>query len=510
MNNGKICIAVCSKTFNDLFEKIESSRPLCDIIEIRFDCLEPADVEGVRESISTAELPAGHLSNYITTFRPREQGGHRDLTLNERLSFWACRAETEIADVEEDIVKAAATIGYTTRICSLHDFERIPENLNSIFERLAATGAETIKIAATVDDAVDAIPIWNLLGSRKPISLEIIPIAMGEAGKWTRILGLAHGAYLTYAAPETGEETAPGQITVRDMIDVYRVKELDERTEVYGIIAGDTSYSMSPYIHNAAFKTAGRNAVFVPFQVSDLDAFMMRIVRPQTREVELNICGFSVTNPHKRSVIRYLDEIDNAATKIGAVNTIKIVDGKLHGYNTDAEGFNKPLKEKFPDLNNVRVAVIGAGGAARACVYALLNDNAAVTVYARDREKANELVDSFELDNKQLTADSYQPSTDFSSFEIVVNTTPLGTQGHLLGESVATANQLNDVRLVYDLTYNPAETQLLREANSAGADTLGGFDMLLAQAAKQFEIWTGQAAPIETMAVAARKKLNDG
>jgi 3-dehydroquinate dehydratase/shikimate dehydrogenase len=506
MNNGKICIAVCAKTFDDLFEKIESSKPLCDIIEIRFDCLEPADVERVRESIRKAEPSTGHIPNYITTFRPREQGGHRDLTIIERLSFWSNGAETEIVDVEEDIVKDALTISYSTRICSLHDFERVPENLPSILKRLTATGAEIIKIAAKVGDAVDAISIWDLLQFRTPGKLEVIPIAMGEAGKWTRILGMAHGSFLTYAAPETGGETAPGQITATDMTDIYRVKELDERTEVYGIIAGDTSYTMSPYIHNAAFKTAGLNAVFVPFQVSDLDAFITRMVRPKTREVELNFCGFSVTNPHKRSIVRYLDEIDDAAKKIGAVNTIKIVDGKLQGYNTDTEGFIKPLKARFPDLNGARVAVVGAGGAARACVYALTKANAAVTVYARDRGKARELVNAFEFDKKQLTAGSYQTSTNFSNFDIVVNTTPLGTHGESQRESIARAKQLKGVRLVYDLIYNPSETQLLREANAAGAETLGGFDMLLSQAAEQFKIWTGQDAPVKTMAAAARKK----
>src|SRR5438128_1392754 len=107
MNNGKICIAVCAKTFDDLFQKIESSRPLCDIVEIRFDCLQPADVGRVRELISKTDRSAGHVPNYITTFRPREQDGHRNLTVNERLSFWGGGAETKIADVEEDIVKDA-------------------------------------------------------------------------------------------------------------------------------------------------------------------------------------------------------------------------------------------------------------------------------------------------------------------------------------------------------------------------------------------------------------------
>jgi len=506
MNNGKICIAVCAETASEFLERVEMAKPIGDLVELRFDCLQADQVPIVREWIRGNE--GGGC--FITTFRSSEQDGVRCLTLEERKQFWRDSFENGIVDVEEDLVDDIASLRSSVRICSFHDFNGVPADINEIFQRLSATNADVQKIAVKANDAVDGIPVWDLIGPAKARNKEIIPIAMGEAGKWTRILGLAHGAYLTYAALESGDETAPGQITANDMIDVYRVKELDEQTEVYGIIAGDTSYTMSPCIHNAAFKAADRNAVFVPFQVTDLDAFMARMVQPKTREVELSFRGFSVTNPHKRSIIKYLDKIDDAAKTIGAVNTIKIVDGKLNGYNTDTDGFIKPLKAKFPVLNGANVAVIGAGGAARACVYALTKENAAVTVYARNVDKARELVDAFEIDNKQLTAETYQPSANYSDFDIVVNTTPVGTQGKSQDASAATAEHLKGVRLIYDLIYNPAETQLLREAKAAGAETLGGFDMLLSQAAKQFEIWTGQDAPVETMAVAARKKLNDG
>ena len=501
MNNGKICIAVCAETASEFLEKVEMAKPIADLVELRFDCLQADQVRIVREQING--------DSFITTFRSPEQGGVRCLKLEERKQFWRDSFDSAIVDIEEDLVEDIGSLRSSVRICSFHDFNGVPADINEIFQRLSGTNADVQKIAVKANDAVDAIAVWRLI-ELASTDKEIIPIAMGEAGKWTRILGLAHGAYLTYAALESGGETAPGQITARDMIDVYRVKELDEQTEVYGIIAGDTSYTMSPYIHNAAFKAAGRNAVFVPFQVTDLDAFMTRMVQPKTRGVELNFRGFSVTNPHKRSIIGYLDKIDDAAKTIGAVNTVKIVDGKLNGYNTDTDGFIKPLKAKFPALNGAKVAVIGAGGAARACDYALIKENAVVTVYARNVDKARELIDSFQIDKKQLTAETYQPSADYSNFDIVVNTTPLGTHGKSQGESVATADQLKGVRLVYDLIYNPAETRLLREARAAGAETLGGFDMLLSQAAKQFEIWTGQDAPVETMAVAARKKLNDG
>ena len=256
----------------------------------------------------------------------------------------------------------------------------------------------------------------------------IIPIAMGEAGKWTRILGLAHGAYLTYAALESGNETAPGQISVDELLNVFRVKELDGSTEVYGIIAGDTTYTMSPYLHNAAFKSSGRNAVFVPFQVKDLDEFIRRMVRPETREIDLNFHGFSVTNPHKQAVLQYLDEIDDAANKIGAVNTIKIVDGKLHGFNTDVVGFIEPLKSKLRSLADARVAVIGTGGAARAAMLLLTRSGAAVTISARDADKGRSLAAEFQTDFEKLETGNSKLETVFTPFDVVVNATPLGTR----------------------------------------------------------------------------------
>ena len=194
---------------------------------------------------------------------------------------------------------------------------------------------------------------------------------MGEAGQWTRILGLGHGAFLTYASVDADRETADGQITADELVNVYRAKQLDRDTRVYGVLGDPVSSSLSPYMHNAAFKDAGLNAVFLPLQVKDLDAFMRRMVLPAIREVELNFAGFAVTMPHKQTIMKYLDDIDPVAKKIGAVNTVKIDGDKLIGYNTDAHGFITSLKQRIPDLKGVRHAVLGAGGAARAVIHAL-------------------------------------------------------------------------------------------------------------------------------------------
>jgi shikimate dehydrogenase len=205
-------------------------------------------------------------------------------------------------------------------------------------------------------------------------------------------------------------------------------------------------------------------------------------------------------------VIRYLDNADDAARTIGAVNTIKISDEKLYGHNTDAAGFIDPLKRKFGDLASARVALAGAGGAARACAYSLNEARADVTLFARDTAKAESMAGDFKIDVKPLRLDTRDPST-FAGFDIVVNATPLGTKGSKQNYSIAYADQLKDVKLVYDLIYNPTETRLIHEARCAGADTLGGLDMLIAQGARQFEIWTGEEAPLAEMTAAVRKRL---
>ncbi|NOT47926.1 MAG: shikimate dehydrogenase, partial [Acidobacteria bacterium] len=307
--------------------------------------------------------------------------------------------------------------------------------------------------------------------------------------------------FMTYASPETGSEAAPGQIPARDLIDVFRVKELDRETEVFGIVAGNSSYSISPWMHNAAFKTAGMNRVFIPLQVADLDEFIRRMVRKETREVELNFKGFSVTNPHKQTMLQYVDEIDETVAKIGAVNTVKIEDNKLFGYNTDAPGFILPLKKAVGDLKGSRVSVVGAGGAARACVYSLLNEGAEVTLLARDPKKASVLAEEFGIAVKEISDERFDT-------DILVNTTPLGTKGDNENATIARAERLDGLKLVYDLVYNPLETLLIKEAAAVSVPAIGGLKMLIAQGARQFEIWTGAEAPVTEMTAAVKKKLD--
>ncbi|HEY2867530.1 MAG TPA: shikimate dehydrogenase [Pyrinomonadaceae bacterium] len=499
MNSGKVCVSVCADNLSDMIDMARRSGSLADIVELRLDCLTP-------EELDRFALSAGR---FILTLRPTEQGGNSRLSPDERKRFWTGIGVVAGADLEADVIDTGGDGKFDPLICSFHDFSAELADLSSSYDAISRSGAPVLKIAVTVTDATDAIAVWKLLDRARRDGRGMVPIAMGEAGKWTRILGLGHGAYLTYAAPDSSSETAPGQLSVSELVDIFRVKDLDRSTEVYGIIAGDTTYTMSPYVHNAAFKSSGRNAVFVPFQVSDLDQFIGRMVTPETREIDLNFHGFSVTNPHKQTVIRHLDEIDEAARKIGAVNTIKIVDGKLHGFNTDAIGFIEPLRSKLGRLAGARIAVVGAGGAARAAIYALKKAGADGTIFARNADKGRSLAAEFQSQFQQLETGNSKLETVLHSFDIIVNATPLGTRGLPQNETIAASEQLQRVKLVYDLIYNPAETRLLREAKAAGAETLGGFDMLIAQAVEQQKIWTGEQPDADAMSATARKKLDE-
>lgn len=507
MNNGLICIPICSASIEGLEKKIVAANEKADVIEIRFDCISP-DEFGSTGSVPVTKITkllAAAQKPIITTFRIKEQGGDRDISADERQAFWNTEFETEFCDLEEDVIDDSRYPIRKNRICSFHDFSGTPKDLDALYERLRNTGADILKIAVKPDDITHGIPVWKLLAKAGSDGKVIIPVAMGESGKWVRILGLGHGAFLTYASLDLGEETAPGQITVDDLTNVYRSKELTNATEVFGIIAGDTSYSMSPYIHNAAFATAKMDRVFVPLQTSDLSNFMRQMVRPETREIDLNFGGFSVTNPHKQAIIPLLDEIDETAKKIGAVNTVKILEGKLFGYNTDAAGFIAPLTAKYGGLSNANVAVVGAGGAARACIYALKQAGANTTVFARNVEKAAPLAADLDAMLRKLPTENC--GAELRDFDILINTTPIGTRGPTENQTIFSADDLSGIKLVYDLIYVPEETRLLREAKLAGCQTLGGLEMLIGQAVRQFEIWTGEFPETEVLENAARKRL---
>ncbi|MEO8649006.1 MAG: shikimate dehydrogenase [Acidobacteriota bacterium] len=499
MSEAMICVSVYAETADELSQRAKAAAASADVVEIRFDSVRPNELTPALDAIS----PLTSSLKILATLRPKDQGGARKLSMDERREFWRSAVSKGFwaDDLEEDIFDEFSHVTGSKTIASFHDFSADEPDLDNVYGRLNAT-ADMVKIAVTAGDATDSIAVWKLLDRAAADGRSLVPIAMGEGGKWTRILGSAHGTPLVYASAEEGRLTAAGQFTADDLKHVFRIKDLSRATDIYGLIAGNTAYSMSPYIQNAAFSASGIDAVFVPFQTANIEGFVRHFVRPDTRQVELNLKGFAVTNPHKIAAAALVDELDDAARQIGSINTIKIEGSRLIGKNTDADGFIGPLEDRIGSVARLHVAVVGSGGAARACAYALKRAGADVTIISRNERRAAELAEHFTASfRSDLQAIAHE------TFDIIVNATPLGTLGTHENETVASAADIDGARLVYDLVYNPVETLLMREARLAGVETLGGMEMLIAQGAAQFEIWTGLEAPAEAMRTAAERRL---
>ena len=502
-----ICVSVCESDWSSVAAAVSKVGTQEALVEIRLDCLESDVLENLdrlRKLLAATTLPT------IVTFRSAAEGGRCAADYETRLRFWrdeGLQLASSFVDLELDIaeqlLREGNEIEWSRVICSYHNPAEITGDLNQVFERLAATPARVMKIAVRINDAEDCLPIFELLDRGKHAGREIIAIGMGPAGVATRILGPSRGACLTYASLETARATAAGQISFAELTNVYRLAKITRATAITGLVGSPVGHSISPQIHNAAFASLGADAVYIPFDVRDLKAFFKRMVHPQTREIDWHMRGLSITAPHKTAVLAELDWIEPGAREIGAVNTVVVENERLCGYNTDANAFIEPLKNRLGPLSDCRVAILGAGGAASAALYSLKQENAATTIFARDSKKGKQLADRWSCEWREL------PDAVFAEFDLVINTTPLGTKGPQEKETAADARQLRGARLAYDLVYNPGMTRFLNEARAAGCETLDGLPMLLSQAAQQIQLWTGQAADSDVMRTAATRALRN-
>ena len=317
---------------------------------------------------------------------------------------------------------------------------------------------------------------------------------MGEEGTVSRILGLRAGAAFTFASFSDGSETdaklatAPGQLNLRTLRDIYRVEQLDQATRLFAVAGNPIAHSLSPLMQNTAFHRENVNSVLIPLKTRNVDE-LLTLVR------ELPLAGVAVTMPLKQEVLPHLaNPIAKPAPlthRIGACNTLRIgLDGKIVGFNTDVDGVIRPLERRLK-LKGARVAVLGAGGAARAAVFGLVDQGAEVFIVNRTHENAVKLAK--ESKAKALKREHFADS----HFDVLVNATPCGMAGSrqpLPPPFDNGAKELN-AGLVFDLVYNPLETPLIKLAKERGIPVIGGIEMFVQQGARQFEIWTGKPAP---------------
>ncbi|KAL3148662.1 hypothetical protein ABBQ38_014082 [Trebouxia sp. C0009 RCD-2024] len=326
-----LCTSVTASSFAEAITEIEQiAEEGADLIELRLDMLTDFSVERhLQQLLATTNVPK------IVTMRPVWEGGKYDGPEPQRLAVlkYAALLGASHVDVELKVASyffagGGAVPAETKVILSSHNFDNTPSDkaLETILQQMWASGADVAKIATTATDITDCARVLTLL---KTSQGPCIALCMGDRGQPTRMLAAKYGGYLTFGSLGGGKESAPGQPTLRQLRQMYRLPQLTPDCQVFGVIGNPVAHSRSPQLHNAAMEAAGLDSVYLPFLVDDLRLFLTTYSSPEYG-------GFSVTIPHKLAALECADEVDSVAQQIGAVNTlVRQQDGSLKGYNTD-------------------------------------------------------------------------------------------------------------------------------------------------------------------------------
>lgn len=473
-----ICLTLQSPTLDKALVEIRDNRDNIDIVELRLDLLQPEEALKASSFPSMAGLPV------ICTLRRTADGGKCALSEKERERILLSALDGGFAyvDVESDIKESKVAMKASERgikvIRSLHDFNGMPDDIEGTFRSLKKEG-DVAKLAVTPHSVKDVFRLLKAADSLE--GMDKIVVGMGEYGVPVRVLYRRFGSLLSFAA--AGKAVAPGQLTCREMRQVYRADRLGRATRIYGIIGNPVLHSSSPLIHNPAFSRAGLDAVYVPFPTDDVNEFFILAEY-------LGMGGFSVTIPYKTAVLECLDEVSEEVKDIGSCNTVVRTEKGWKGSNSDYSGFLGPI---IPEIESGRIRsalVVGAGGAAYAVVWALRSRGVEVTILNRTLEKAKKL--------SQINSCRYGEMKDLKDYEgkvdLVVNTTSVGLAPHSEGNPLE-GFSFTGREICYDIIYKPKMTQFLTEAEKAGCSLHFGAEMLLEQGKAQFTRFTGLPYP---------------
>jgi 3-dehydroquinate dehydratase/shikimate dehydrogenase len=452
-------------------------------VELRLDWLR-SDAERSR-FLNWLKTNTPKKATFLATCRRREGRGKLAGDV-ERELYWLMQAREagcQWCDLEVETVRklpdeSVREYPVPPRVLlSVHDFKRTPVLPRSVSPP-AHGGADAVKIAAKANTIADSVRLLKLARRSK----NFVAVPMGEAGLPARVLALREGSALAYAP--VAEATAPGQVSLEEIIHLYRAHALNRRTRVYGVIGDPVGHSLSPLLHNTGFVARHVDAVYLPFLVRQLGDFLAAVP-------EFGVRSFSVTLPHKQTILKHLKECEPLAAEIGAVNTVMVrSDGSLYGCNTDYVGVLRVLEKKLR-IKGSRALIFGAGGSARAAAFALKRAGAVVAICARREIAAKELARAVggEVVPRRALRTEY--------FDVILNATPLGM--HPRDRTSPLAPGELHCRIVMDLIYRPQRTQLLKIAAKKGIATVSGVEMFLAQGMAQWEIWTGRRAPEAAM-----------
>ena len=502
----------------DVFaEKVSNAKRLgAEAVEIRCDGLAEPNADAILKmihSVQKCKLPV------IVTCRDVSEGGVHPVDFSVRLSILkqAVEANADYIDVEfaqfkhpdvHSVLKAALEGSETRLILSCHNFDGPFDDITILYESILTLYPDAIpKIVYKAGHINDCFAAFELL---QQADRPLIAFCMGADGLISRVLAKKFGSVLTFASLDDDAQTAPGQVSVAKMKQMYRWDGIDKDTEIFGVIGNPVGHSLSPALFNACFDSQKINAVFLHFLVQGGEAEFNAFLDAACEHYKLGFGGFSVTMPHKTNALNYSnrhgDYVDNLAEAIGSVNTLKIgFNGLLSAYNTDYAGAMDALAGVFGgdrhSLHEKKVAVLGAGGVSRAVVAGLVDVGARVRIYNRTLSKAESLAKEFRC--KFAGIDELTEHTA----DVVVNCTSLGMHPKMEGCPVP-EGYLTAEMTVFDTVYNPLETKLLKMAKDAGAKTVNGAEMFIRQAMAQYHIYIGEEPDEDLMRKAVYEALS--
>lgn len=512
-----ICVTATGQTAGELLECARRALQQSRFVELRLDWVKepPAVIARIPKLLSEAGHAAKGKPILQATCRRRPSGGRftgsvtRQFAILQNASEAGCR----VLDLEIESAESAGTVAVATLrqvaslILSFHDFHSTPP-LGAVARRLRRFPADYYKVVPTARVQTDNCAVLEFLAGVSRPATEAgrwVAFAMGESGVPSRVLALSRGSAFIYAAPSsatTSDPTAaaPGQLDWDTFHDLYRAERLTERTAIYGLLGNPVRHSVGAAIHNDSFRARLIDAVYLPLLAGDLKDFRHAAKR-------YPLAGFSVTIPHKQAILRYVDKMDRGVEAAAAANTVRLRRGRWEAINTDIGGIRIPLQRiyglpaggRLP--RTFRAVLVGNGGSARAAFIALRSLGCrSISIAGRNPARARQLAE--EMGGEAISLSALRRE----QFDLLIHATPVGMWPHH-EQCLLTPDQLS-ARTVFDLVYNPPETSLLRMARACGRQTISGMEMFLAQAAAQFEFWTGQPAPTPRMRRVAIQALS--
>jgi 3-dehydroquinate dehydratase/shikimate dehydrogenase len=494
---GPVACAVIARTRHKMMhlEMQEACKHGAKLIELRLDYL--SKQPDFKRLLNQKPCPL------IATVRRPDEGGRWARTEDERLVLLrqAIAAGFDYVDLETDIADRIPRFGKVQRIVSYHNLRAIPDNLEDLYATMCKQDADIVKVAVTAQQTSDNIRVLNLLrGAPKPT----VALCMGDLGTCSRLLGLTLGMPFTYGAFNKERTIAPGILSFHDLQHVYGVERLNTDTKVFGVVGDPVGHSLSPLIHNTAFRQHGLNILYLPFRVPRGE-----LVPALESLKAIPVHGYSVTIPHKEAAARMAYLRDEDVEIMGAANTLLAREGGFRASNTDAEAALGSLQAHLPPdddgqprpLASRTVLLVGAGGVGRAIAFALQRAGCTLTITNRTEERGFLLAEEVGCKFVDWAA-RHNVVCD-----TVINCTSVGMHPNL-DESPIHASFLKPGLMVFDTIYTPETTLLVREARARGCTVLTGVDMFVRQAGLQFKLFTGQDPPLELMTTLVRRALS--